>query len=95
MLEKDIEVAVVLHAKRKKFLCFKMANTGMVGVPDRLFISPLGKKIWIEFKPPTGKLSKRQQRMIELLRARREIIYIVNNISKGINIIDSWTELPE
>ncbi len=51
MLEKDIEQTVVNWAKEHGFLALKVTFTEN-GYPDRLFISPYGHTIFIEFKRP-------------------------------------------
>lgn len=51
VLEKDIEQTVVDWAKAHGFLALKVTFTEN-GYPDRLFISPSGHTIFIEFKRP-------------------------------------------
>jgi len=75
VLEKHIENKVVAWAKRAGFLTPKVRFAER-GWPDRLFISPKGRHIYIEFKRPGGKLDAIQGfRIIEL--DKRGIIAIV------------------
>lgn len=59
VLEKDIEQTVVDWAKEHRFLALKVTFTEN-GYPDRLFISPYGHTIFIEFKRP-GETPRRLQ----------------------------------
>jgi len=68
MLEKDIEQTVVDWAKTNGFLALKVTFTEN-GYPDRLFISPFGHTIFIEFKRP-GEVPRALQsaRIADLVR---------------------------
>ena len=63
-MEKDIEKAVVTWAKANGFLALKFTPKGDKGWPDRIFISPTGKHIWIEFKAPGKTPTKLQEKRI-------------------------------
>ena len=83
VLERDIEGPVVAHAKKLGFLVLKLARTGIRGTYDRLFISPQGRYIWVEFKSSTGSLSKAQGRFGEDLNKRGIPTYLINNKEEG------------
>lgn len=85
MLEKHVEAAVCRYAKSAGCLIRKMNGLGYAGWPDRLFITAEGVQFWIEFKAP-GKLrnlSSGQEAVIEELRARKQIVYVVDDVEVG------------
>lgn len=51
-LEKEIEKKVVKWAKDNRWLAIKYTPIGARGWPDRIFISPAGVHVWVEFKRP-------------------------------------------
>ena len=55
MLERTIENKVCKWAKDNEFMVIKFTPKGERGWPDRIFISPSGVHIWIEFKAPGKK----------------------------------------
>ena len=91
MLEKDIEAKVVKWAKAKGLLVRKMNGMGFAGWPDRLFVGDNGRCLWIEFKRPGGKLSVGQQAIIASLHERGHIVFVVDDVAVGIDIISAFT----
>lgn len=69
VLEKDIENRVVTWAKNHNFIVVKVRFVD-VGYPDRLFISPTGHTIFIEFKRPGEVPEPIQEYRIRQLKAR-------------------------
>lgn len=70
MRESDVERKIVNAIKSKGGLCLKWVSPGYTGVPDRIAILPGGRVLFIEVKKPgTGRLSPRQKRVGDLLRA--------------------------
>lgn len=68
ILERNIEHAVCSWASEHGFLCLKIRDV-VNGFPDRLFISPNGHTVFIEFKKPGEKPRKLQvHRISELTR---------------------------
>lgn len=53
----------------------KLLSQGSTGLPDRLFLVPGGRPLFIEFKRPGGELSAKQQYVCGCLR---ELGYRVN-----------------
>lgn len=97
MLEKDIENDVVQWARDRKFLTPKVRFVEN-GYPDRLFISPLGHTIFIEFKKPGKKPERIQFYRIEQLRLRHIPAYWADTYVEAINILKAALEpeeLPE
>jgi hypothetical protein len=88
MLEKTIERKVCDYAKLKGFLAYKFTSPQRRSVPDRLFISPKGKVFFIEFKAPKKYPTDGQYREIRRLRENGAEVYIVDDVDKGMEIID-------
>lgn len=86
ILEKDIEGAVVLFAKLNGFLCPKV-QFAEAGWPDRLFLSPTGHTIFIEFKRPGEKPVPLQTYRIEELRKRGIPAFWCDSTAAGIGIL--------
>jgi len=86
VLEKDIEGRVVKWAQKYKFLVVKVRFHD-VGYPDRLFISPKGHTIFIEFKRPGEKPEPIQDFRIRMLRARGIPAYWANNFLTAVAIL--------
>lgn len=70
MREAAVERKIVDAIKSKGGLCLKWVSPGYTGVPDRIAVLPGGRILFIEVKKPgTGRLSSRQKRVGDLLRA--------------------------
>lgn len=82
MREQGLEQKIVSLVKRKNGMCFKWVSPGFTGVPDRIAVMPEGKIIFIEVKRPDGKgkVSKRQQRVGDQLRALGCTVLIVDKM---------------
>lgn len=90
-LEKDIEDVVVTWAKKHGFLTPKVKFVE-AGWPDRLFISPRGATIFIEFKRPGERPDKLQEYRIEQLTLRGVPATWTDNTVEGINILKAALE---
>lgn len=88
VLEKKIEAAVVAYAKKKGFLCRKMNGLGFRSWPDRLFISPHGEYLWIEFKRPGESLTPLQAAFHMQLQERGIWVRVVHSVAGGKAILD-------
>lgn len=90
MLEKTIERYIVKYAKDKGLLSYKFRSPSNRGVPDRIFITPYGLTIYIEFKQEGKSLSKLQQSTYNKFKERNCNIHVVDSIEKGKIIIDKY-----
>ena len=63
-LEKSIEGAAARYARSVGVLTYKFSSPAQRGVPDRIFIGPMGT-IFMEFKRPGGKPTALQQHHID------------------------------
>jgi hypothetical protein len=88
-LESSIENAVVKHAKEKGCMSRKMNGMGYRSWPDRLFIFPNGKVIWIEFKRMGGQATKAQAELHVNLANMQQTVYVIDNILDGKAVIDA------
>lgn len=91
VLEKEIEGKVVAWAKKQGFLTPKVKFVE-AGYPDRLFISPKGHTIFIEFKVPGGKPDPLQDYRLRTLRARNIPAVWTDSVVEGINILKAALE---
>lgn len=86
MLEKDIEERVVRWAKDNKFIVGKV-RFAENGWPDRLFLSPFGHTIFIEFKKPGERPDPLQWYRIQQLQARGIPAKWTDNYVEAISIL--------
>ena len=90
VLEKEIEQAVVKYAEKNGFVVLKLNNPWSKGWPDRLFISPTGSHVYIEFKRPGGNLRKLQQKRIDQLVQNGCTVWVSDNKEESIEILESY-----
>lgn len=83
MSEKVIELQTCDWAQQNGILVRKVQWLGRRGAPDRLFMAN-GLAVFIEFKSPTGKLSKIQEREIARLREAGMLVQVFSDSKKAI-----------
>ena len=91
VLEKDIERKVCEYARSRSFLVYKFVSPQIIGVPDRIFISPAGVLTFIEFKRPGETTRSSQDREIARLRKHNQRVYIIDDVEQGKAIVDAIT----
>jgi len=85
--ERDIEGAVVRWAKEHGWLTCKIV--AQRGWPDRVFVAPKNNRVvFIEFKRPSGRLTKLQARRNKELYARGCEVYVVYSVADGIVMLE-------
>lgn len=90
MLEKEIERKVTIYARNKNFLAYKFTSPSNRSVPDRIFISPKGETIYVEFKQK-GKLPTRLQNItFNRLKDRGVTVMVIDDYLKGKMLIDEY-----
>jgi hypothetical protein len=89
-LEISIEGKVVNWAKKHGWIVLKLNNPWSRGWPDRLFISPEGNHIYIEFKKPGGAVRKLQLVRLRSLDDHGCTTFIVDNVKQGIHILNEF-----
>jgi len=78
MLESRLESAAVKYAKKLGWQGFKLKKRSD---PDRLFVHPTGKNLFVEFKKPgVLKAEDHQARRHKELRDQGFTVYLINNL---------------
>jgi len=88
--ESYIQRKVCEYAKNTGWLTIKIHPMYSVGFPDVIAYSPNGKMVHLEFKTPTGKLSKVQTAMHEQLTTRGATVLVVTSIEQGKEVINNY-----
>lgn len=84
----EVEKEVCAYAERLGFMTIKFKDLSRAGGPDRLFISPMGNIMFVEFKGKSEPVSARQQDyMTDLSENHCVDVHIVRNSEFGINLI--------
>lgn len=92
MLEKEIERKVCDYAKTKGVLAYKFTSPARHAVPDRLFIAPNGVVWFCEFKREGQKPTPAQEREHTRLRQQKVNVFVVDNVTAGIEMIDQMVQ---
>ena len=79
MDEKDIENYLKNKMKKLGGIAYKFVSPGMVGVPDRICILPLGIILFVELKAPHKKPRKSQQVQIRKLQALGQTVLTISS----------------
>ncbi|WP_419636466.1 hypothetical protein [Thiolapillus sp.] len=86
----EIEKEVCAYAERLGFMTIKFKDLSRAGGPDRLFISPMGNIMFMEFKGESEPVSARQLDYITDLSEHHCIdVHIVRYVDVGISLIKS------
>ena len=88
-LEKFIEGKVCLYAADKGWLTYKFTSPNRSAVPDRLFITPFGRVIFVEFKRKGMKPTPAQSREHDRLTRQGCTVRVIDCVSDGIDLIDA------
>ena len=87
MRERSIEKSVCRWAKLNDIWAWKLTVVGVMGVPDRLFIFPTGKIVFIEFKA-TGKALRPLQKIMHNMLTKRNLpVYTMDNKDDAIAVL--------
>lgn len=87
-LERDIEKYVAEYAQTKGCMSLHLNVLGRIGWPDRIFLYPKGRILFIEFKLPGEKPRKIQVYIISRLIAYGFKVEVVDSITDGKRCID-------
>lgn len=88
-LEKDIEKKVCDYAKTLGVLTYKFTSPNKRSVPDRLFIMPNGRGVFmIEFKRKGQKPTPAQEVEIEKIRSQGVTVFMVDGVDLGKAIVE-------
>jgi len=89
MRESAIEQAICRYAKSVGILQFKFTSPNRAGVPDRIFLLPDRRVIFMEMKTPKGRLSRLQENEIRIIHKYGHCVYVVDSVEQGKEILDS------
>jgi hypothetical protein len=89
VLEKEIEAAVCRYARSLRFLYYKFTSPSRSFVPDRIFIAPGGRMLFVEFKQLGKKPTPMQAREHERLREQGCTVYVIDSVESGKAMIDA------
>lgn len=87
MTEKQLEKAIREKATELGYLTYKFTSPSNRGVPDRIFINPLGYIFFIEFKSKDGKLTALQKKVHEDFGKRRVSVYVIDDFIMGVRLL--------
>ena len=90
MLEKVIESKVNAYAQSKGFLTYKFTSPARRAVPDRIYISPKGTVIFVEFKREGQKPTPQQEREHLRLRLQNVYVFVIDNVETGKAMVDAF-----
>ena len=83
--EDKLEKECVVYAKDEGWLAFKMDRSiqdNGSGWPDRMFISPEGSVVFVEFKTPEGRLEMSQRNRFQTMVENRVLVIIVRTFQE-------------
>lgn len=89
MLEKIIEAKVNAYAQSKGFLVYKFTSPARRAVPDRIYISPKGTVVFVEFKRQGQKPTPPQEREHHRLRMQNVEVFVIDNLDDGKATVDA------
>ena len=89
--EAQIEHEVCRWAIEHDWLAIKYTPKGDRGWPDRIFINPCGRHIWVEFKAPGKKPRKLQDYRIRVLHDHNVLAVTFDNAEDAINYLSTFT----
>lgn len=87
MLESSIERKACSEAKKLGVRNVKMNTLSDTGWPDRMFLIPGGRPLFIEFKRPGGELSPKQQYVHDLLKSLGYTVETHDNVATVLTTI--------
>lgn len=96
MLEKTIERGVCQYARSQHgVLTYKFTSPGQRSVPDRLFITPDGLVVFIEFKAAGKMPTEQQYREMAKLIMRGQIVLVIDDLQAGKELVDAFVNHPK
>lgn len=78
---------MVRHARKLGILTIKLQGQGNKGMPDRLFLCPNGRILFIEFKKPGQKPTPLQEIQHDLLRRYGFTVRVCDNAAAALGAI--------
>ena len=88
--EAKIERNITQWANTNGVISYKFSSPGNRGVPDRIFIGPAGKILFLEFKTPGEKPKALQNLVLSTLKLQSCNATWVDNIEEGKQLIRQY-----
>ena len=88
MLEKNIELKLVMEVKKKSGLALKLVCPGYYGMPDRIVLLQGGKIGFVEVKAPGKEPRALQLHRHKQLRALGYLVFVLDAPQKIGGILD-------
>lgn len=98
VLEKSIEGPVVKYAKRLGYEVVKLNGMGQRALPDRMFLGPEGRVVFIEFKRPGGKPTALQAALHARWKALGHVVHLIDSVEEGKALLSPnpmWPSMEE
>lgn len=92
-LEKDIEKRVCEFARSLGCLAYKFTSPATRHVPDRLFITPKGTVLFIEFKRLGLKPTPAQYVEIDKIRQHMVFVFVCDSVESGKRVMEEMLTL--
>ncbi|MBT9159031.1 MAG: hypothetical protein DDT26_00280 [Dehalococcoidia bacterium] len=89
-LERAVEKPVKDYARSRGFYVRKFKSANNRSVPDGIFATPFGVVFFIEFKRPGKRATPAQADEHAFMRQRKLTVYVVDNVTDGKKIIDTY-----
>lgn len=86
-LERSIEGAVVRYARERGIEPIKLNGMGKRSLPDRMFLGPRGRIVFIEFKRKGEKPTPLQLHCHQLWKGLGHRVYVVDDAEAGKAIL--------
>lgn len=87
--ERAVERACKRLAEDRGCLFLKFVSPGFAGVPDRILIRGDGSLAFVELKSPTGRLSRLQEFVHDMLRRWRQEVHVIRSVEEMEKIIET------
>lgn len=86
--ERQIELKLRCAVRDLGGLALKFVSPGMVGVPDRIVLTPDGKVHFVELKAPGKRLSPRQMKMVAVFEKLGHKVQVIDSMEKVKVFVD-------
>ena len=92
----EIERAVCAYAREQyDFETYKFTSPARRHVVDRIWVTPRGRVVWVEFKAPGERPRGGQDRERVRLRRRGQLVYVIDDTDAGKALADIVNECEE
>lgn len=92
MLEKEIEQKMREKFKAQNVIFVKFISPSLVGVPDRIVITPNGRIIFVELKRESGVISPLQKHVHKLLREHHVDVRVIIGLEQAMDFVKEICE---